>query len=104
MKLDVYLNSRNGLFKAEATYNDGEVVVKKGSIINLNHGEKFKPNSMIMNLLNDSDIVDCTGVLLKNVEFNSLSAAATFVTGRVSNGLITWRTKDGKKIRDSLNN
>lgn len=36
----------------------------------------------------------------KDAVFNSASTAANFVTGRSTNGLVAWKTEDGKKLRD----
>lgn len=42
-------------------------------------------------------------VLQEDVLFNSPSSAAEFVTGKSSNGWISWKTKDGKTLRDLEN-
>lgn len=40
--------------------------------------------------------------MLEDVSFQSLSTAACFVTGRSANGMITWKTEDGKYVRYTL--
>ena len=40
--------------------------------------------------------------VLHDVTFDSLSTAATFVAGRISNGMITWKTPDGQYVRKTL--
>ena len=41
-------------------------------------------------------------VLQKNMEFKSASTAANFVTGSSTNGLIAWKDKSGKTIKEIL--
>lgn len=41
-------------------------------------------------------------LLREDVTFNSLSTAATFVTGRTANGMIVWKTEDGKYVKHTL--
>jgi hypothetical protein len=38
--------------------------------------------------------------LLEDVMFNSPSSAAVFVTGKSTNGLVAWKTADGKTLKD----
>ena len=102
MKLELHTKSRDNLYEAKAIYKDGEVTVKKGSRINLKFGKGFKPSTLIKEKMNDRTIVDNNGIVMKDVSFSSLSTAASFVTGRVSNGMITWKTPDGKYVRDTL--
>lgn len=103
MILDIYTIARDRtLYNAEAKYEDGKVVVKKGSKINLNSTELFNPPIGVKETRGDREKVDANGILLQNIEFSSLSTAATFVTGRVSNGMICWKTKDGEYVRKTL--
>ena len=41
-------------------------------------------------------------ILQKDVTFKSASSAANFVTGSSTNGLITWKDKDGRTIKEIL--
>ena len=102
MQLELHTVSRDNLFDAKAVYLDGSVTVKKGSRINLHFSEAFKPADVVMQKIRDSSIVSEKGVLLKDVTFKSLSTAATFVAGRISNGMITWKTPDGRYVRYTL--
>lgn len=103
MKLELYTNSRDGLlYTAKAIYEDGKLTVLAGSQINTNPGVAFKPSSSIASIRSDRTKVDEKGVLLENIIFTSLSTAATFVTGRTANGMIVWKTMDGKYARYSL--
>jgi hypothetical protein len=47
-----------------------------------------------------ASIVDANGVLGEDVVFTSPSAASTFVIGKNSNGLVEWKTEDGKTLKD----
>ncbi len=102
MTLDLKTVSRDNLYEATAIYVDGNVKVKKGSRINIHHGKGFKPSAVVKEKMNDTELVGKDGVLLKDVTFSSLSTAASFVAGRTSNGMITWKTSDGKYVRESL--
>ena len=50
--------------------------------------------------LRNSAQVDVNGKLLEDMEFKSPSAAAMFVIGNSSNGLVDWKTKDGVMLKD----
>ena len=102
MQLELHTVSRNNLFDATAVYLDGIVTVKKGSRINLHHGDAFKPSDVVKEKLKDISLVDANGILLRDVTFKSLSTAATFVAGRTSNGMITWKTPNGRYVRFTL--
>lgn len=103
MKLELHTKSRDGLlYEAKAQYEDGKVTVLRGSRINLNPGVAYKPSSTIAPILTDRSLVDADGNTLKDIEFHSLSTAASFVTGRTANGMIVWKTSDGKYVRYTL--
>lgn len=103
MKLQLHAVSRDNLFDAKAVYLDGVVTVKKGSRINIKAGDGFKPTAPVKTKLEDKTLYDEDGILAKDVSFDTLSTAASFVAGRTSNGMITWKTPDGKNVRESLN-
>jgi len=48
-------------------------------------------------------IVSKDNVFVKDEVFNSPSTAAAMVLGRNTNGLTAWRNKDGKKLKDVMN-
>jgi hypothetical protein len=52
-------------------------------------------------LIADGTLAEKNGYLLftKDVEFSSPSAAAAVVHGGSANGLIVWKTKDGKTLK-----
>lgn len=103
MILHINTVARDGkLYDAKAIYSDGLVRILKGSRINLSGSSGFKPSAVVEKALKDKTIVGEDGVLLCDIEFSSLSTAACFVTGRTANGMITWKTDDGKYVRYTL--
>lgn len=101
-KLYLQTKSRDGLYEATAIYNNGHVTVLKGSKINMLSNNGLKPDSDATNKRNNLSIVSSEGVMLDDITFPSLSTAACFVTGRSANGMITWKTEDGKYVRYTL--
>ena len=102
MAIELHSKSRDGLYNALATYEEGVVVVKKGSQINMANNKGFKPSLEVQDYRQNRQMVSDGGITLQDIQFNSLSSAATFVTGRVANGLIVWKTEDGAYVRKTL--
>mgnify|MGYP000863323159 CR=1 FL=1 len=103
MELKLHTVSRDKvLYEAYAIYSDGTVTVKKDSRINIHLSAGYKPTATIQKLRDDSSVVDGDGVLLKDIPFDSLSTAASFVTGRTANGMIVWKTENGRYVRYAL--
>lgn len=100
--LKLQTKSRDGLYEAEAIYNDGFVTVLKGSRVNMRANRGLKPESDYTHKRNDQTVVSEKGIMLLDVTFPSLSTAACFVTGRSANGMITWKTEDGRYVRYTL--
>ena len=90
------------LYNAEAEYDNGSVVVMKGSKINRINAPGFKPKKTISSLREKDDLFENYCYLKEDVAFTSLSDAATFVTGRIANGRIVWKTENGKYVRYAL--
>ena len=101
--MNIYTKSRDNLYEATAKYNDGEIIVNAGSRINLRDSKGYNPPKQVSDIRNNRELVDSNGILLKDIAFGTLSTAATFVTGRIANGMIVWNTEDGKYIRYTLN-
>ena len=57
-----------------------------------------KVNPIVTKLRNDSSIVSPDYVLLKDISFKSVSTAATFVTGNISNGMRVWKVSSGEDL------
>ena len=102
MNLKLHTKSRDGLYEASAILNGTVITVLKGSRINTNNSAGYKPSEEVSSLRRDKTRVDIHGYLLEDIDFNSLSAAATFVTGRIANGMIVWKTEDGKNVRYTI--
>lgn len=90
------------LYEAMAEYKDGTVIVKKGSKINRKESNGVKVKRAVEELRNDDSLFENECFLKKDIQFKSLSTAATFVTGHVANGNIVWKTDDGKYVKYAL--
>lgn len=100
--MKLHTKSRDGLYEANAIFENGTIVVLKGSRINTRNSKGYKPSPKIASMRNDSSLIDADGYLKENIVFETLSTAATFVTGRTANGMIVWKTEDGKYVRYSI--
>jgi hypothetical protein len=80
-------------------------VVVAGSAAVLQEREAAKSYPYVLarrhQLLKDGTLIEKDGFLLftKNVEFTSPSAAAAVVHGGSANGLIAWKTQDGRTLK-----
>ncbi|MDO4322851.1 MAG: DUF4357 domain-containing protein [Lachnospiraceae bacterium] len=77
-------------------------IVLKGSRVSdsIAHSEKFRGAKSIERARGNGVVVEC--VVTKNVQFKSASTAANFVTGASTNGLIVWKSKDGRTMKAVL--
>jgi len=98
----LFTKSRDGLYQAQALFDGKAIIVLAGSQINMKNNPGYKPSETIRTIRDDRTIVTIDGIVQKDVSFSTLSAAATFVTGRVANGMMVWKTDDGKYVRHSL--
>jgi hypothetical protein len=97
----IFIKNRTGTVDATAEYDpkSGNVTVKKGSLVakELSTAPTFRSrNSMLKK--REGTVVD--GIMVKDMEFGSLSTSATFVVGSNRDGWITWRDADGKTMAD----
>lgn len=100
MKMNVFINRKDGKAEANGVFEDGKIVVKKGSRIKLDSTSQFKGFSIALENRENKDIVDNKGIVKKDVEFNSPSMAGAFILGSSVNGWTVWKTKDGKKLSE----
>ncbi len=100
--MKLFTKSRDDLYQAQALFDGKTVTVLAGSRINMKNNPGFKPSESIKRIRDNRTTVTNEGIVLKDVVFNTLSASATFVTGRVANGMMVWKTDDGKYVRHSL--
>ena len=102
--MKVYIKSKKNNIDAVGDFNINtrELIVLKNSKVsdNIAHSERFRGSKSIERQRNGK-LKD--NILLENVLFKSPSTAANFVTGRSTNGLIAWKNKDGKTIKELVN-
>jgi len=100
MKVNVYLRSTTtGLFEAEGFYDDGKIVVKKGSKIQTALASHARGGESTTKAIRENKaLVDENGIVLEDCTFPSPSTAANFVTGRSSNGYVAWRVDDKNNL------
>ena len=99
----IHIKNRTGTVNATAEYDSktGTVTIKKGSLVakELSNAPTFRGRN---SMARKREGVVQDGVLIKDMQFSSLSTSATFVVGSNRNGLITWRTSDGKTMAEYL--
>lgn len=99
--MKIILKSRKNEHYAEADYIEGKVKILKGSRINKRLVYE-KMASEAKKAREDSTIVDDNGIVIEDIMFNSPSTAAQFVTGRSTNGYISWRPDDKVTLKAFL--
>lgn len=99
--MKVYLKRVRNDVSAIGEYNpsDNSLKVLKGSKLSteISSAPKFGGKKSISKV---RDGVIENGILKEDIQFKSPSTAANFVTGSSCNGLISWKDKDGKKLKD----
>ena len=100
--MKLFTKSRDDLYQARALFDGKTIIVLAGSQINMKNNPGYKPSKTIRTIRNDRAVVSNEGAVVQDISFETLSAAATFVTGRVANGMIVWKTEDGKCIKHYL--
>lgn len=101
--MEVYLIRKDGT-KATGEYdiNTNTLIVYKGSRVSpqVNHSEKFR-GAVTIERLRSEHVKNA--IVINNVSFKSPSTAANFVTGTSSNGLVSWRDKSGRTLKELIN-
>ena len=101
--MELFLSSKRKGFCAKAIFDteSNNFVVLKGATVseNVARSEKFR-GAKYIEKAREKYVVD--GHVMEDVVFNSPSTAANFTTGRSTNGLITWKDKDGVKLKELL--
>ena len=101
--MDIYLKSKKKQFDAHAIYNEQNktVMVCKGSVLSTNiSGGSFRSAKAVEKLRESEDVEG--NIVVNDITFKSASTAANFVTGTSTNGMIAWKTADGKTLREVL--
>lgn len=98
--MKLFLSKRNSSVDAAAIYDVDKqaFTVLKGSKVSTDIADFRGANSILKH--RKDTVVDSVTII--DVTFKSASTAANFVTGRSTNGLIAWKTEDGKTLKDSL--
>lgn len=92
---------KNKDYNAVADYVDGKVNILAGSKISKCVSPLLAPKGTAIKLRNNSELVK-DGVLVKDCLFNSLSTAAQFITGNITNGKTRWYLEDGRTMKKYL--
>lgn len=99
--MDLILESKSKGYSARAKYDTitKAFVVLQGSKVSdeVAQSEKFRGTKSIIST-REKYVKD--GVVKENVTFKSSSTATNFITGRSTNGLITWKDKNGTKLKE----
>ena len=93
----IIFESQKGNFSARAEYSKEKIVLLKNSIIS-NKKYNCKISLKIEQMRKNKNLIQ-NNVLQRDLQFNSLSSMAEFVSGYKANGLRVWKTEDGKKIK-----
>ena len=91
-------------FTASGTNAKGQVinegfVIFAGSKVRLEISKKCREYVKSMREKYASEL-DAEGILLRDILFSSPSGAASFLVGQSTNGLTTWKTADGKTLKE----
>ena len=100
--MEIYMKSKRSGYDAYGIYDNGTVIVQKGSKICLHFAETFKRANSVVAYRKDSSYVDKSGYVLQDCIFTSPSTAAQFVNGRSTNGYIAWRIDEKSNLRQWL--
>lgn len=93
----VYMISQKGRYHATGEYSEPDITVLRDSRIDLtSRNDIIRPS--VAALRNNRDLVNSDGIVLEDIPFSSVSAAAMFVLGYSENGHRCWKTKAGKPI------
>ena len=104
IRVKVFLNKPKNCVDAFGEFNKKtrELIVLKGSRVSekVTYTEKFRGSKSIekqrVGRIQDN-------ILQEDVKFKSPSTAGNFVTGKSTNGLTAWKDKNGKTIKELLN-
>lgn len=89
-----------GLLATGRQTTDGFVVFRGSQLRPLEDFTPTVPNSAKANRQKYADKISANNVLDADVLFGSPSGAAVFVLGRSANGLIEWKTPEGRTLKE----
>ena len=99
----VYLYCKGSGANAKGFVSSGGLTVLKGSVVSTHtvpSMEVHAKNQYKLRTAMEEESIIADGVLMRDYEFTSPSAASTVVLGRSSNGTIDWKTADGVRLKD----
>ena len=103
--MKVIMKNRNGYeeYKAYGEYKNGKITVLKDSKIrtDIANSKKFKLSMVAKKYREDINYVK-NNIVLKDIVFDSPTAAAQFVCGHSISGILSWRKKKKKTLKDTL--
>ena len=85
-------------YNATAIFEDGKVTVLAGSKLSNIISTGLPQKGIILKMRNDDSLIK-NDILIKDCIFNSLSTAAQFVTGTITNGKLRWCVEDGRTLK-----
>jgi len=99
--MKLYLIGKKNSISATGEYNPTtkQLTVLKGSRVSnfISYTEKFRGTGSIEK--NRTNTVK-NRLVVKDITFKSASTAANFVTGSSTNGLIAWKDKNGRTLKE----
>ena len=93
MKVKVYLKTRANNAYAEAIYDGTSFTVLPGGKISEDFAEHIQGGRKAKSFRQDPECVNENGEIIKPCVFTSPSTASQFVTGRSTNGYLTWKVE-----------
>ncbi len=73
-------------------------ILKKGSKVSEEISDSFRSHDRVLKKREKQ--LDKNFILKKDMEFNSSSTAGEFVLGTSCNGMIRWKSKKGKTLKE----
>ncbi len=98
MKVRVTLALRNTDAHAEAIYEGETITVLPGGKISEDFAAHIQGGRKAKSYRNNSEYVDSDRNIIKKCVFTSPSTAAQFVTGRSTNGYVSWKVEKKKNL------
>jgi hypothetical protein len=99
--MKVYIQRERTSVDAVGEYNPEtrELIVLKGTRVSADVAQSatFRSARTIIKMRNEY-VKD--GIVMRDVPFKSPSSAGNFVTGRSTNGYVTWKDENGRTLHD----
>lgn len=99
--MKVFLEKNSGIVRAEGIFDpvNNSVLVKAGAKVSaeVSENKNFGGADKIRKLRE----ANCReGITINDLLFTSPTTAANFITGMNTNGLIAWKTTEGKTLKE----